>query len=299
MKNETNTAIPSEEMELINALSRRELSEEEVYVFPLILCDNETDRDCERFSVSALETLAEMFVGKTGIFDHDPKGSQQTARIYTAEVETDPSRKTQSGEAYTCIRAKAYLMRTDKTADLIAEIDGGIKKEVSVCCSVKSEICSICGADRKSSPCSHVKGEVYGGKICVGILTDPTDAYEWSFVAVPAQPNAGITKAHSINSGHETVKALKRRLDDADRTIAKACSDTIAEIIRLGQFCVPAYSPETVKAMCRSMNLEQLIGFKEETRKLAVPENPHSLLLTAEKSGERQKKTNSKFKMIH
>jgi hypothetical protein len=294
----------AEELELINRFSRRELRAEEVYVFPLILCDNETDRDCERFSVSALETLAGLFIGKTGIFDHDPKGANQTARIFTAAAESDSGRRTRSGEVYSCVKAKAYLMRTEKTADLIAEIDGGIKKEVSVCCSVKREICSICGTNRKEQPCSHIKGESYGGKLCEGILDEPTDAYEWSFVAIPAQPNAGITKSHAVcedckgyNGREDTaeVKSLRRELYEAKAALSQARADAIAEIIRLGQFCVPAYSPETVKSLCRTMTNEQLLAFKEETRKLAKPERPQSLLRFT--AGEKTVAENGRFKL--
>ena len=49
------------ELEQINKYTRRELKEDEVYVFPVVLCDNEIDRDGERFSDSALEKLAELF----------------------------------------------------------------------------------------------------------------------------------------------------------------------------------------------------------------------------------------------
>lgn len=292
---ETTTAVTEEELAQINRHSRRTLTADEVYAFPLILCDNETDRDCERFSISALESLADMFVGKTGIFDHDPKGVNQTARIFAAEVISDPAKKTRSGEVYTCIRAKAYLMRTEKTADLIAEIDGGIKKEVSVCCSVKREVCSICGANRKENQCSHVKGSYYGGKLCEGILTEPSDAYEWSFVAVPAQPNAGITKSMSFGGDSHTVKSLKRELGETRAVLSQAERDITAEIVRLGQFCVPAYTPETVKAMCRGMTVPQLIAFKEETRKQARPENPQSIFRFEQEKDSG--KGNSKFKL--
>ena len=68
-------------MAKINRFTRRELGEEEVYCFSAILCDNEIDRDQEKFSRQALEKLAELFIGKTGIFNHDrrakirPRGS--------------------------------------------------------------------------------------------------------------------------------------------------------------------------------------------------------------------------------
>ena len=285
------------DMELINRLARRELSPEEVYTFPVVLCDNETDRDGERFSVSALEKLAELFVGRTGIFDHDPKGRNQTARIYAAEVVRDPERVTRSGEVYTCVRAKAYMMRTDSCADLIKEIDGGIKKEVSVSCSVKKKVCGLCGADMRVSPCSHIKGQYYGGRLCDVVLDDVTDAYEWSFVAVPAQPGAGITKSLGRTGEREYArerKALMKQLelDRADIELMK--SALINEAVRLGQFCVPAYEPQTVKTLCGSMAPAELIAFAENVRSLAKKE-PVTGMLAAR--GEERKPRNSLFKL--
>ena len=116
-------------LEKLNRYTRTPVSAEEVYTFPVILCDNEVDRDGERFSIAALEKLAQLFVGKTGIFDHDPRGENQTARIFDCEVKTCGDRLTEAAEPYTCLVAKAYMMRTEKSKDLIAEIEGGIKKE--------------------------------------------------------------------------------------------------------------------------------------------------------------------------
>ena len=53
-------APDGEELKLINALSRRELEAGEVYTFALRLCDNEIDRDFERFSDETLEQLAQI-----------------------------------------------------------------------------------------------------------------------------------------------------------------------------------------------------------------------------------------------
>lgn len=54
----------------INRLAKTPLAPEQVYTFAVRLCDNEVDRDLERFAAEALETLGELFVGKSGIFDH-------------------------------------------------------------------------------------------------------------------------------------------------------------------------------------------------------------------------------------
>mgnify|MGYP000619901649 CR=1 FL=1 len=180
----------------LNQFTRRTHTLDEVYLLDVLLCDNEVDRDFERFSDSALETLKTLFVGKTGIFDHDPSGKNQTARIFSTRLETHPEQLTSTGVPYTCLKANAYMVRTAGNADFIREIDAGIKKEVSISCSARSHTCSICGKDRRLTGCPHVQGELYQGMLCHTILSDITDAYEWSFVAVPAQRNAGVTKQY-------------------------------------------------------------------------------------------------------
>ena len=105
----------------INSFTRKPVTKERVYAFPIVLCDNETDRDGERFSESALEKLATLFVGKTGIFDHDPKGRNQTARIFDAFTDRPEGRLTSDGRQYVCLVARAYMVTTQANASLIAE----------------------------------------------------------------------------------------------------------------------------------------------------------------------------------
>lgn len=219
---------PPEELAQINRYARSPLKQEEVYAFTVTLCDNEIDRDGERFSRETLEQLAALYPGKLGLFDHSMKGRDQTARTYRAWVETDETKPTDQVEPYTALRARAYMVRTPETEGLIAEIEAGIKKEVSVGCAVAQRICSVCGADRRAEPCAHLPGQSYGGKRCHTVLSGAQDAYEWSFVAIPAQPNAGITKAYSMEKGgitdmnklFETLKSAESSL-----TLTKAQAD--------------------------------------------------------------------------
>lgn len=193
-------APTDEDIELISQFARKVPSKEKIYTFSVILCDNEIDRDGERFSVESIGKLCGMFRGVTGIFDHSMKSSDQTARIYRTQVVTDESKITAAGEKYVYLKAWCYMLRTEKNNELIDEIDGGIKKEVSVSCSCRAKICSVCGKNMRSRECNHTVGAVYGSKTCHAVLTDPTDAYEWSFVAVPAQRNAGVSKSMKKNS---------------------------------------------------------------------------------------------------
>ena len=168
--------VTEAELEAIARYSRRRLTAEEVYTFPLVLCDNDLDRDHECFTDAALEKLAVLFCGKTGIFDHDPRGEKQTARIYRCAVEEEPGRLNHRGEPYKALKAWAYMVRTAANADLILEIAGGIKKEVSGGCSIGQKVCSSCGADRQEATCGHQPGKKYGGRLCYTLLEDPTDA---------------------------------------------------------------------------------------------------------------------------
>ena len=90
------------------------------------------------------------------------------------------------------IKAWAYIRRGGANEELIADIEAGIKKEVSVGCAMGRAVCSVCGGEYGC--CGHLKGECYDGQVCCAILKEPMDAYEFSFVAVPAQPHAGVLK---------------------------------------------------------------------------------------------------------
>ena len=63
VKSVENGTVTAEKLAKINEYARKELTAEEVYVFPVILCDNDIDRDNECFSVKSLEEMAEKFIG--------------------------------------------------------------------------------------------------------------------------------------------------------------------------------------------------------------------------------------------
>jgi len=52
------------QLEAINTQARAKLTEEQVYVFSLRLCDDQVDRDGERFDTGALPALAKLFIGE-------------------------------------------------------------------------------------------------------------------------------------------------------------------------------------------------------------------------------------------
>ena len=234
-----------EELERINALARRELEAEEVYTFALRLCDNEVDRDLERFDEKTLEELAPLFVGVSGVFDHQWSARGQTARIYRTQVVEDGSR-TADGRPCRWLKGWAYLMRTPENQGLIAEIDGGIKREVSVGCAVDRVVCSVCG--QELAGCPHEKGEEYGGQLCCGVLTGAADVYEGSFVAVPAQRTAGV------------VKSAGARREDEARLGRRYLKGLRRELVRLAGTAEPELEHGLLERVAARLEEEELLG---------------------------------------
>lgn len=177
------------ELALINAQTLRPLSAEEVFTFRLAACDNQIDRDFERFTEATLEELAEQFVGRPVLRDHKWSADAQTARVYAGSVEPG------EGEGVRRLVLRCYMVRSDQAAPTIAAIEGGILRECSVGLSVRRVVCSICGANQRETLCQHFPGREYDGQMCHMELDGVEDTYEVSMVAVPAQREAGTIKS--------------------------------------------------------------------------------------------------------
>ncbi|MCL2023037.1 MAG: hypothetical protein FWG82_01530 [Oscillospiraceae bacterium] len=303
-----------EDLAEINKHTRRELLPDEVYVFDVVLCDNEIDRDLECFDSAALPQLAKMFVGKTGIYDHDHSAKNQLARIFSAQCVADTTRKTSYGADYCTVQAKAYIPRTAGNVNLIAEIEGGIKKEVSVGCAMGFVVCSVCGQELRSGRCEHKRGRSYRGKMCYALLKEPRDAYEWSFVAVPAQPLAGVrkqdtgmryvvnkrlgayyepeseqTKSHGEQEDDYTTPELARKhsvLEEEAREIMKDLRRETAEILCA---LMPHVGADTAQAITKKLSYKQcreLSHALREKQSLKPPCVPQLFSPTGKNAGE-------------
>ena len=192
--------VTEAELKEINKHAMTPLTADEVFTFKAVLCDNEVDRVYDQFTQKALQDMQKLFLGKTVIKDHRHSADNQVARIYATELEQG-TKTTASGELYTRLLAKCYMVKTASNADLIAEIKGGIKKEGSVGFAASGCICSICGTDNAKTYCRHWPGRSYdkegGAQVCTFTLSGARDAYEFSLVAVPAQRAAGATKCYT------------------------------------------------------------------------------------------------------
>ena len=253
------------QLEAINGQAKASMTAEQVYVFSLRLCDDQVDRDMERFDTAALPGLAKLFIGKTGIVDHQWSAGNQVARIFEAEVVQE--------DRVSYIKAWAYIRRGGVNEEVIADIEAGIKKEVSVGCAMGRAVCSICGSEYGT--CGHVKGEHYDGQLCVAILKEPMDAYEFSFVAVPAQPNAGVLKA--LGGGNRTLKELAEQFGAQNeyRTLFKEAQlgreykkQIGNDVVRLCLSLDLGVEEPALRAITEKAGAEELLKLKEalETR---------------------------------
>lgn len=126
-------------------------------------------------------------------------------------------------------------------------------------------------------------GKSYKGAVCHAVLCEPTDAYEWSFVAVPAQRGAGVTKAFTLQTREEldTQQLLKslqaaqegislnaeqaRQLLDYLQTAKQAQQEAAAyreellqETVDMLPGLLPALSEHTGRALCANLSAAQL-----------------------------------------
>lgn len=202
--------ISGEELELINRQALRALAAEEVFAFRLAACNDQVDRDHERFTGDALEQMAELYPGKPVLMDHQWSAGTQTARVYAAQVDLE-------GEVRRLV-LRCYMPRTEGTRETIAAIESGVLRECSVGVRVERCVCSVCGADNAKTLCCHIPGAEYDGKQCHMDLDGVLDAYEVSLVAVPAQKDAGILKSKRYggeepNYESELLKLARARLE--------------------------------------------------------------------------------------
>ena len=275
--------VPDErQMERIRALARGNLTAEQVYVFSVRLCDDQVDRDYERFDTAALPALAQLFVGKSGIVDHKWSAGGQLARIFETEVLEE------NGVSF--IKAWAYIRRGGAGDEWIADIEAGIKKEVSVGCAMGVSVCSVCGGEYGS--CGHRKGEFYDGQLCCAILRDPVDAYEFSFVAVPAQREAGVMKGMGRRvalkeladefGAQEEYRALFRQAKLGQEYQKQLGSEVVRLVLMLGL----QLEEPVLRCAVEKLSGTELMGLRDALRERAAESWPVQLQLGAVRGEE-------------
>lgn len=243
--------ITDADMKKINKYTLNPVTADDVFVFKAMLADNEQDdRNDMPFNLRALKDLSKLYIGKTMLKDHYRRADNQVGRIFETELITDDTKQTEIGEKHAELHAKIYMMKTETNKDFITEIVGGIKKEVSTSCRPAVATCSICGVDNMKSWCRHYAGDVYEmpdgtKKKCSFLLDGATEAYELSFVAVPAQRRAGTHKnAGFIKpiSENETPEPLT---DENNKEIEKTDHRILEQQIKNAEIFFNNYNTES------------------------------------------------------
>ena len=68
MSEQTSLTVTEEELSRIHQYTRRPMAAEELHTFTVVLCDNEVDRDYQRFSVEASARIGAVIFGEDGYF---------------------------------------------------------------------------------------------------------------------------------------------------------------------------------------------------------------------------------------
>lgn len=233
--------VTDEDLKKINKYTLSPVTADDVFIFKATMADNEQDdRNYAPFNLKALQDLKKLYPGKTMLKDHSRRADNQIARIYDTELVQNANKTTELGELHTELEAKIYMIKTDSNKDLIAEIKGGIKKEVSTSCKPEKMICNICNVDNMKDWCRHYPGYEYdvndsNGKTtkkrCKMLLHGAKEAYELSFVAVPAQPRAGAHKCEGFAKPVELKEDTPEITPDIDiESNNNETKDAIAQV---------------------------------------------------------------------
>jgi len=223
------------QLEQINRIALDEMTGETVYVRTAYLAHNAIDRDRDVFDDVLLAEFANTLPGK-GLFIKHPRGwdgdtGPGVGRWFAASVKEmaldearlalkQPQLQWPTGtEKAKLLEASFYIPRSNKNADLIADIDAGVASDVSI---------GFQASDRSAI------GDGNGGVVAYRLLA-PGEALEGSLVWLGAQPGAHVAKHFTKASQHSEdnamdIKELQAALDAAlnENKTLKASSTTNA-----------------------------------------------------------------------
>lgn len=101
--------------------------------------------------------------------------------------------------------------------------------------------------------------------LCHTILSDITDAYEWSFVAVPAQRNAGVTKQYGGSADHDRITVLQKQLQSQQAQLSAAEEDIRKELVTLCYLSGQPLQKSLLQAAER-MTFPELLDLRQQLR---------------------------------
>ena len=162
---------------------RNNINWRDYFIFKIILCNNEIDRDNEKFSIPVLFQIRDMAIGKTGILENDCdiNGRNSVARIFDCSVEYDRDSVTKDGEPLLYVQAHAFIdtNASNNNYSIVSKIKEGFYDEISVGCSIFK---------------SHKTLDKSNGVInsAITVIDSISDLYEWAIVQKPKIKNCPL-----------------------------------------------------------------------------------------------------------
>ena len=151
-------------------------------IIPVMLADNEIDKDNEMISQSALIKLLDSSIGHSAIISiPEIYDNIITGRIIHSEiVHTDKYNSVDIPYEY--IKSYVILRKLGWYGNIVSELIAmnGKMLKTSISFSLLHKYCSICYCDRLKDLCCHTKGNYYNDSknLCYHIISDVADIYE-------------------------------------------------------------------------------------------------------------------------
>lgn len=202
----------------ISELAMRQMTADEVYVRRLLVANDQTDRDYERFPQEYLDRFAATLPGKPLLLGHEHR-NPGIGRIHAAAMETIGKEN--------WVSARSYVLRHPQNDFAISQIDAGVWHAVSIGAYCDVLLCDVCGRDYyalERGPdgtrlyCPHIRGERYDGRLCTltwGGDIERVEALETSLVWLGAQIGARVALASAADASRDDVK--RSRLESLAR----------------------------------------------------------------------------------
>lgn len=186
--------ISKNDLEKIFKVSGKHYKEEDICVFPLVLVDNNLQKNFDRITIHGLYNLSGLLVGKKGnitgklaerasLETRNAKGeayAEEKPVIFHAWYE-DMAKSNFMDVTLYQLKAKAYLVKTPENADVVKALEVVGEIGASLLFSAKS-YCSICGKQRHiGKPCEHIEGNTYDGSLSFNNIENIDDVYGFEF----------------------------------------------------------------------------------------------------------------------
>ena len=151
---------------------------------------------------------------------------------------------------------------------------------------MKRKVCGLCGKER----CGHEKGKEYPEGLGHLVLLEPTDAYECSFVAVPAQREAGVTKSFLQGEREAALERRVRELEEKARWGEAYRESLERDVLRCAALAQPDLPASVMKSAMRGLSLGELSQLGKSYQAMVQETMPLKPQLAAE---DREKRPDS------